>query len=107
MNNYKKYNLLKQLENELILLKNDHYIIQYAEKLYLYNEEGKELKQIRLNQLNIKGIKKLIQFAKSQGSKKQYKINYFNQYERQTEITARTRKQAELKFKRLFNCKII
>jgi hypothetical protein len=106
MNGYSKYNLFKKLENEIIQVEGGYYKT-YGERLFKYDNDNKIIKKISLNSLSEKEINNLIGKAKSQGDNKKYKIIYFNIYKKKINIYARNKEIAKIKFKSLFNCKII
>jgi hypothetical protein len=103
---YKKYNLFKKLENEIIIT-NQGYLMQYQERLFEYNFNNELIEKVNINSLTVEEIKKLIAKVKKQGTEKKYIITYFNSYKRTCSITARTKEIAEIEFKRLFNCKVL
>lgn len=103
---YKKYNLFKKLENEIIKIENGYYKT-YQNRLFKYDNDNNIIEKINLNSLSEKKINNLIGKAKGQGDKKKYKITYFNYYKRKLDITARNKELAKIKFKRLFNCEIL
>ena len=105
-NQSEKYNLLSQLDNELILI-NDIYIIRYSDKLYYYDLQHNLIKSYSYRQYTIKALKELIKYAKNQGDKKTYNVNYFNLSKQSIELFARSKKQAKLKFGRLFDLNIL
>jgi len=105
-NQSEKYNLLTQFDNEIVLV-GDIYIIRYSDKLCYYDLQHNLIKSFSYRQYTIKALKELIKFAKNQGTKKTYNINYFNLSKQSIEIFARSKKQAKLKFGRLFDLDIL
>lgn len=103
---YEKYNLFKKLENEIIKTENG-FMLTYQERLFEYNNENEIVKTTNLNSLSVEYINKLIKKTKLQGEKKNYEIIYFNLCKGKLNITARNKELAEIRFKRLFNCKIL
>jgi len=103
---YKKYNLFKRLENEIIKIENGYYKT-YQDRLFKYDNDNNIIDKINLNSLSERKINNLIKKAKSQGEKKKYKIIYFNIYKRNTNLFARNKEIAKIKFNRLFNCEIL
>lgn len=101
-----KYNLLNKLDNELILI-NDIYIIRYADKLYYYDLQHNLIRSFSYRQYTLKALNNLVNYVKSQGSKKTFKVNYFNLSKQSLELFARSEQQAELKFGRLFNLRLL
>lgn len=105
-NQSEKYNLLTQFNNEIVLV-GDIYIIRYSDKLYYYDLQHNLIKSFSYRQYTTKALKELIKYAKSQGDKKTYNVSYFNLSKQSIELFARSKKQAGLKFNRLFDLNIL
>jgi len=90
MSHYKKYNLFNQLNGEVIHLHN-RYAIQHAEKLYIYDLEGNEIKTANYHLMIVNAINKLIERTKEQGEKKDYLVEYFNLCKQTLSIVVRSK----------------